>query len=133
MTAYIVALGAMLALDAAWLWIAKPMYGGAVDGVQQGRPMQVRAWAAVLAYAFMFLGMALLVLPALRNIKTRNGSIAFADVIRVAGSYGLSLYGVFNATVLAMFVDYPWQAALVDVTWGTALYITVAWAASRFL
>lgn len=129
----IAALLTMVSLDAVWLTTMRPMYASAVQAVQ-GQALAVRWGPALIAYAVVLASILLLVLPAV-SASLREAPAAgwqkLARVAGIAGAYGFTVYAVFNATVLAVFKDYPWPAALVDTAWGTFLYIAVAYAATN--
>jgi len=124
---YALALALLLALDGLWLVTNRQFYSSAVRRVQ-GAPMRIRAVPAVLAYAFMYAGLVLLVLP---TLEAKGNKPTLADVLRVAGIYGLTVYGVFNATNMAIFKDYGASVAVRDTLWGATLYVVTAWILTR--
>lgn len=125
---YVAALAFILLLDFAWLSLQRTLYGDMVKRVQL-RDMRVRLAPAVLAYALVFAGMVFLVLPPLLQLdKNKSGATA---LWWHAGLHGLVVYGVYNATNLAIFERYPWSVALVDTAWGVALHVAVAWLVLR--
>lgn len=125
----------MLVLDAVWLTVAKRMYQSLVRRVQCGANLRVRAAPAIVAYVLMYLGLVGLVWPAMRAGQRQGQGQAQGQDLRLAvtygGLYGLALYGVFNATNLAIFKDYAWGPALVDTLWGTSLCTLLAYVMRR--
>ena len=126
----------MLVLDAVWLTVAKRMYQSLVRRVQCGANLRVRAAPAIVTYVLMFLGLVGLVLPAMRAGQRQGNAQgkALGDLrlaVTYGGLYGLALYGVFNATNLAIFKDYAWGPALVDTLWGTSLCTLLAYVMRR--
>jgi uncharacterized membrane protein len=131
---YVVALVLILGLDAIWISSNRKMYGDMVRSVQ-GSVMHVRQLAAVVAYVLMYVGLVVLVLPALLASTTSTKGQAkrpsLAEVVRVAGLYGFTVYGIYNATNMAIFKAYPLKVALMDTAWGTFVYTFTAWAVTR--
>ncbi len=117
----------MLVFDYLWLVINKKTYGKLVQGIQ-GTPLKVRLVPAILAYILMYIGMVLLVIPA---IKSSNDN-SITNVVRVAGTFGLCVYGIFNTTNMAILQNYSVKVAIIDTLWGTFLYITIAFIATRW-
>ena len=122
MIAYTAAAIIILVSDAIWLSINLPMYSAMVQNVQKA-PMQVRALAAVVAYILMYMGLVILVIPAIQA----SGNTSFINIARTAGIFGLCVYGIWNATNMAIFTDFPLQVAIIDTLWGTTLYIFVTY------
>jgi uncharacterized membrane protein len=116
---YAVALVSMLALDTVWLTLQRGRYGDMVRAVQR-KDMRVRYVPAVMAYALMYLAIVVLIVP---SVEKKSSS----DAAKVGALAGFVVYGIFNATNLAIFSDYPWSTALIDTAWGTFLFAFVAW------
>ena len=131
---YVLALVALLVLDFVWLTLNTKMYAALVMSVQ-GSAMQVRKPPAAAAYALMYVGLVALVLPTLLRDAPRTASAGqdALAALRVAGIYGLTVYGIFNATNLAIFKGYTLRASLMDTAWGTTVYTLVAWIMLRVL
>jgi uncharacterized membrane protein len=122
---YVATFAFILLLDFVWLSLQRTMYGDMVKRVQL-RDMRVRLAPAVIAYALVYAGLVFLVLPPLMQ---RN--ISGAALWWHAGLHGLVVYGVYNATNLAVFERYPWSVALIDTAWGVTLHVAVAWLVLR--
>ena len=114
----------MIIFDAIWLSLNKNMYARMVAKIQNGSNMVVRLVPAIAAYIIMYIGMIFVVLP---NIKSKS----FKDVVRVAGLFGFCVYGIWNATNMAIFENFDWRVALLDTTWGTVMYTAVAYIVVR--
>lgn len=132
---YAIALVLLLALDAVWLAANRRSYDAMVVRVQ-GSAMQVRVVAAIAAYALMYVGLVGLVLPQLMASSraaggTKRAAPSLLKVLRVAGLYGLTVYGIYNATNFAIFKRYPLSVAIMDTAWGTFIYTLVAWLVTR--
>lgn len=122
LTAYVAAAIIILSMDAIWLSINLPMYSEMVQKVQKS-PMKTRAFAAIVAYVLMYVGLVKLVIPAIQA----SGNTSFLNIARTAGIFGLCVYGIWNATNMAIFSDFPMQVAIADTLWGTFLYIFVTY------
>ena len=125
--AYILSAVLMLILDAIWLTLNKPMYGKLVKAIQ-GSDLKVSLLPAIVAYVIMYIGMVVLVIPTI--LASKDNSIQ--NVVRIAGTFGFSVYGIFNATNMAIFKNYSVTTALLDTVWGTLLYTFVAFIVVRF-
>jgi len=112
----------MLLLDAIWIGINKPMYDAMVSRVQ-GSPMKIRIFPAIVAYVIMYIGMVMLVIPTIKQSK----DLSLKNVFKIAGVFGFSVYGIWNATNLALFSNFDYKVALLDTMWGTFLYTIVAY------
>jgi len=126
--AYLITALLMLILDAVWLTLNKPMYNKLVMGIQNS-PLRVNLIPAVISYILMYVGMVLLVLPTIKASKDAS----FTNVFRIAGIFGLCVYGIFNATNMAILKNYSAYVALMDTLWGTLLYTFVAYIVTRFV
>jgi len=108
---------AMLVLDLVWVGtVMRPRYEGMVRRVQgEGRGMVVRLAPAAVAYGLMAVGLHAFVLPAGEGEgRTR---VALRGAL-----FGAVLYGVYNATAMAVLERWEARTALLDVGWGAALY-----------
>ena len=123
---YVVSAVLMLVMDAIWLSINKPMYSRLVQGIQ-GSEMRVKMVPALIAYIIMYVGMIVLVIPTI--LASKDNSLT--NVIKVAGTFGFSVYGIFNATNMAIFKNYSAVTAVLDTLWGTLLYTFVAFVVVR--
>jgi uncharacterized membrane protein len=103
-------------LDFAWLSSTKSIYNRNYRIVQCGRDISLRLAPAIAAYALMFIGFVVFVLPAIKNEK-RKGVAVLKGLL-----FGFIVYGVYNATCMAVFRDFPLAIAIIDTVWGTVLY-----------
>jgi uncharacterized membrane protein len=110
----------MLLLDMLWISTNKHRYASLVSGVQRS-PMRVKLLPALIAYVAMVVSLYLIVLPLANNTQ---GSIMWRALMS-GGLFGLVLYGVFNATNMAIFSNYNIHVAILDTLWGTCLFFVV--------
>ncbi len=108
-------------LDILWLGVvAKKFYQAQLGHLM--RP-DVQWVPAVLFYAIYVAALVVLVIaPA---VEQRS----LAKAVGMGALFGLAAYAAYDLTSLALIRDYPVQAALVDLAWGTALSATVCGAA----
>lgn len=123
----VVALVALVALDAAFIGMNRSMYDEAARAVQ-GHRIALDARGALLAYVCIY---ALIVIFALPEVRARvRASTALVDRLaicaRYAGLLGLLTYGIYDFTTKAVLTKYPWRAAFVDTAWGGVLFTLVA-------
>lgn len=112
----------MLILDAIWLSMNKHIYSKLVSLVQKGTPMKMRLPYGIIAYALMIVGFIFIILP--NALKDKNSDIIKRS-LRHGALFGLVVYGIFNATNLAIFKDYDLQVAIIDTLWGTLLFFFI--------
>lgn len=105
-------------LDFIWLTSTKSIYNRNYKIVQCNRDISVRWIPAIIAYTMMSVGFVAFILPAIRNAKTKKK----AALLLKGAMFGLIVYGIFNATCMAVFRDFPLGIALFDTLWGTVLY-----------
>jgi len=92
---------ALLAL----FWIGTGgIYARVLTAQLQGSALQVRYLAAIPVYLFL----------AYMILETTSDKQAFL--------YGVSIYGVYDFTILALFSDYDWKFAIADTLWGGVLF-----------
>lgn len=104
---------AMLVLDLVWVrMVMFPRYRAMGRRVQGGREVVVRLTPAAVAYGLMAVGLHTFVLG--EDDRTR---VALRGAL-----FGAVLYGVYNATAMAVFEQWETRTALLDVGWGATLY-----------
>jgi len=122
----IVAITLLLILDLIWIKTNKNMYNTLVKQVT-GKPLRLNPIGALIAYPLMIIALVFIVL---RNAKLDNGTPLYL-AIKHGGLLGLVVYGVFNATNVAMFQGYDIKVAVMDTLWGTFVYTLVTYVALR--
>jgi uncharacterized membrane protein len=122
----------LLVLDAIWLNLMLPVYKNAFSLVQCGRPLMFSPMSAALAYVLMYVGFMVFVRPNLDVKNNNNNSNAVANAFKVGFTFGIILYGVFNATTAAIFSSYSPFIAIVDTLWGGSIYFITAWVYSKY-
>jgi uncharacterized membrane protein len=90
-------------IDLIWLTIIQKTYAQIVETIQGGTPMQTRMIYALPVYL------------ALGYILTQLKGV------RQAFFVGMSVYAVYDFTVLALFQKYTLPLALADTLWGGIL------------
>jgi uncharacterized membrane protein len=95
--------GILALLDLFWIGTGG-IYARALTEKIQGSPLQVRYLAAIPVYLFL----------AYMVLETTSDKQAFL--------YGVSIYGVYDFTTLALFSDYDWKFAIADTLWGGILF-----------
>jgi uncharacterized membrane protein len=96
--------GVLFLVDLLWLatggiwarWLAERI---------QGEGLDLRYGAAAVVYVFL----------AYLLLETRSYKQAFL--------YGVSVYGVYDFTMMAVFKGYDWRFALADTLWGGVLFV----------
>lgn len=109
----------LLALDFTWIKFMMPMYNNTFLRVQ-GSALTVKLDGALVAYCFMFVSLLVLVLPMIRVDTTISNKFLLS--LKHAGSLGLVIYGIYNATNYATLKGYAVKTALLDTLWGVTVY-----------
>lgn len=115
------AIAMLLVIDLAWITLNSGMYNELVRSVQ-GKDMRVNRLGAFIAYPLMLVG---LVYVVLRNADRDESKNPVVLALRYGALFGLIVYGVFNATNIAMFTNYSKTTAIIDTLWGTFAYFLV--------
>jgi uncharacterized membrane protein len=121
----------VLALDAVFLYTISDMFSRQIMLVQ-GTAMKVNIPSAVICYVLIVLGLYYFVLrhiivpnassaaAAIQNMRLRDGMIA-------AFFLGVFVYGVYETTTLALLRNWSPMTAVIDTTWGGALFALSAY------
>jgi uncharacterized membrane protein len=111
---YTITASTFFLIDLLWIGvIAKGFYAKYIGSMMSD---QVNWVAALIFYLIYIGGIVLFVLiPALKN-----GS-GVLHVMVMGGLLGLFAYSTFDLTALALFKDWPFVVAIVDMVWGTLL------------
>lgn len=111
---YAITASTFFLIDLLWIGvIAKGFYAKFIGSMMDD---QVNWVAALIFYLIYIGGIVLFVLiPALKN-----GS-GILHVMVMGGLLGLFAYSTFDLTALALFKDWPFVVAIVDMAWGTLL------------
>lgn len=119
---YIVIVVMLALLDGLWISSNIGMYRGMYSKIQ-GSAMNVNILGAILAYVFVFVMVAFVVVPFIE--KTTKGT--FWDCVKIGGLVGLCTYAIYNFTNMATFKDYSVKVALMDTIWGGVLFTLMAY------
>lgn len=101
-----VVLSLYILLDIIWIQRSYNMYNDSVKKIQK-EDIKLRKGPAVFAYALLLVNIIFVLLPCKRSIREFALS-------------GFVIYGVYNATTLAILKDYSLTVAIIDTLWGTA-------------
>lgn len=103
-------LALLLAIDLVWINVVmKPIFEKQVRLVQGGRAMKMNYVAAVLSYGFI-------------------AALYYVFVVKAKASplkaflLGLFVYGVYEATTMAVLQDWKWSTVFIDTLWGGVLF-----------
>jgi uncharacterized membrane protein len=84
----------------------------------QGSDMKINRLGAILSYLCVLIAIFCFAIPLIEKTKKTD----FLTCLKYGGGIGFVIYGVFNATNLAIFKNYDPVVALVDTTWGVTLF-----------
>jgi uncharacterized membrane protein len=100
-------------IDLFWLGTGG-IYARAIAEKIQGSPLELRFIVFPVIYLFL----------AYMLLETTSYKHAFL--------YGISIYGVYDFTSLAIFKDYDWKFALADTLWGGILFVSARYMLQAF-
>ena len=114
---YLTSLLAFIMVDAVWLGIIAPsFYRAHIDHLMSAEPDLI---AAGLFYLIFLAGLNLFVIHPCKHAK-------ISKVIGYGAAYGAVTYATFDLTAVAVFKDFPYLVAGVDLIWGATLSLAVA-------
>lgn len=117
---YIIPAFTMLTLDGIYLSnIGGPLFNPMIKNIQ-GEKMKLNAYGAIVVYVLM-----LFVLYKFIIMQRRAPSDAFL--------LGFCIYGVFDFTNIAIFKNYKYFPAVVDMIWGGILFYITTWVTYKIL
>jgi uncharacterized membrane protein len=102
----------LLIIDSIWVIGASNVHKNVIQNVQKS-PLQINLVAAFLFYVLASFGYIFIVKKIAKDVKS-----AFLHGLLV----GLLMYGTFDLTNKAIFVNYPWAYTLADMTWGSLVF-----------
>lgn len=108
---YLLAGGAMLALDAVWLTLRSSYHSRLFQAVQ-GAPLQMRLLPAIGVY---------LLLPLIVVLSAVKGARSTADATRRGALTGALLYGFYDLTNYATLRGWTATMTVTDTAWGAFL------------
>ena len=108
-----------LVLDILWLKVFMgPKYAQLIPKIQ-GSQIQLNAYSAMGAYVLM--------LVTLVNIVIKY-KLSYLDTFIL----GFCLYGVYDLTCGAIFKNWDFQLALIDMVWGGLVYVMAIYVSKLF-
>ena len=104
----------LLVLDCLWLYFFMGIQYRPIVLKIQKSPMKINRISAVLAYSFMILGLHQIVLK--YNLSLMDTFI-----------FGACIYAVYNFTCGAIFDDWNFNIAIIDILWGGFVYVAAVY------
>ncbi len=110
-------------LDIPYLALFGQKWSSVVENIQNA-PLTVHPGAAVFVYLLLSIGLYNLILT--RDLNT-NTTVLYSAIL------GVTTYGVFNFTNMAIFDNYDLSVALIDTAWGGILTASAGYLAKTYL
>jgi uncharacterized membrane protein len=115
---------ALLVGDGLWLTFATPLFYRPMMGDLLRPDIQLGAAAAFYALYAVALSY-LIVKPSLdKRLSLDKGDLK--DLCLRASLFGLTAYGTYDLTALAIIKDWPWALSLIDMVWGMIISLMAA-------
>lgn len=113
----------LIIIDSIWIYLNYNMYNKTVKDIQ-GSDIKAKIHYAIIAYLLMLVSLLYIAIPfTTSNInKNDSNSKILLKSILYGGSVGLSIYGIYNLTIISIFTKYPLKVVIIDSIWGTFLY-----------
>lgn len=116
----------LLFLDFLWIWLYMgKQYDNMVPRIQ-GKGLKMNMVSAMIAYLLMVIALIYLVLPNIRSSPTHR----LYDSLRYGALFGLVAYGIYDFTAGAIFTNWDFKLAIIDVAWGAFVYFVTVYIAS---
>jgi uncharacterized membrane protein len=117
-----------LAVDITYVLLSRGYYNAVVKNIQGiGIVMKPDTYiVAGISYIILTLGWIVFVANQL-NVTSK-----YTDLLSTAVMYGLVVYGIFNATLYAMFKNWDYSVSIRDTAWGVS-WITLSGALYLYL
>jgi uncharacterized membrane protein len=103
----------LLLIDSVYLYATKSIFGELVAKIQR-TAIQMRLTGAVVVYLLLSVGLYYFIVKPGRTIWE-------------AGLLGLVIYGTFDFTNYAIFKNYDIMVALMDMMWGSILFMATTY------
>ena len=119
---YIITIIAVLFIDFIWLYLNRSNYNSLVRKVQ-GSNIQLNFIGTGLSYFCVIAALFLYSIPKIKNEykKNKNQSLLLLSMIH-GGTMGIIIYGVINASNIAVFKNYDVYVSIMDTVWGFVIY-----------
>ena len=124
---FIIVLALMGIVDYIWLKYFMMNYWSKMVNNIQLTPFIANTSFALPVYILMVISVLVFVLP---NINKEH---LLKDRIIYGGLMGLIIYGIFDFTNKVIFTKYDISLALLDISWGTFLFILVTYLSKKTL
>jgi uncharacterized membrane protein len=124
---YIIIIVVILVIDCIWLYINKNNYNNLVKKIQ-GFDIQLNLIGTFLSYLCVIAGLFIFSIPMIKyeyakqEKQEEKQKLLILLSIKYGGLMGLIIYGVINATNIAIFKNYNINIAMMDTIWGFVLY-----------
>ena len=92
----------------------------------QGSELKMNILSSVAAYFLMVVALIYLVLPNIRS----SSLYRLQDSIRYGALFGLVAYGIYDFTAGAVFKNWDFNLAIIDICWGAFVYAITVYIAS---
>ena len=111
-----ITLAVLLVVDSVYLYLARNIFSAQVGIVQNGQ-LSINKIAFVLTYLLMAVLFYLLVVDSCALSTHIRSKYLYAFLM------GLFVYGVFELTNKALFVNWKWSTVFIDTIWGGLLFL----------
>lgn len=116
----------LLVLDFLWIWLYMGRQYGKMIPRIQGSELKMNILSSVAAYFLMVVALIYLVLPNIRS----SSLYRLQDSIRYGALFGLVAYGIYDFTAGAVFKNWDFNLAIIDICWGAFVYAITVYIAS---
>ncbi len=114
-------------LDYLWLGhIQRPWVQRKIAELNSGRPLDHQAWTFIAVYLLMAGSLYYFVLSNAHIKSTKQVALE-------AGLLGLAIYTTFDFTMINLTMQWTMRDALMDIAWGTLMFMVTALAVHRTL
>ena len=104
----------MLLLDSVYLSACSNFFNKVVKNIQ-GSNLKLNIYGAIICYIFLIFGLNYFVLL--------DKKLDYKKKLRNSFLLGLVIYGVYEATNIAILKNWTWEALILDTIWGGVLFV----------
>ena len=112
-----------LVIDSIWLIGGKKLHQKTVQDVQKSE-LKIDKLAGLLFYVLA----AIIFILIVKRYSNKDPIKA----LQLGALLGLAMYGTFDITNKAIFKDYTWSYALMDMTWGSFVFGLTSYCITKY-
>lgn len=115
----------LMILDFIWIFLNKDLYAKVIKNIQNTK-MSINIMGALVAYLLMIIGFVRFIVPNIPH-KDMDFKNKLINAFKYGALFGFVVYGIYNATNIAIFKNYSISIAFIDTLWGSFAYFATTY------